>query len=85
MNTEHQLKSKLTRPACPKSMKLKRNGTGAMTTAKNAVFIVIIRKLLFSGGSWLLVEGGRVYGGGIFLGGGEQIYSSPVGKALTTR
>ena len=56
-----------------------------MTTAKNAVFIVIIRKLLFSGGSWLLVEGGRVYGGGIFLGGGEQIYSSPVGKALTTR
>ena len=35
MNTGHQLKSKLT---CPKSMKLK-NGTGAITTAKNVVVI----------------------------------------------
>ena len=41
MNTEHQLKSKLTWLKCPKSMKFKKNGTGAMTTAKtkNAVFI----------------------------------------------
>ena len=39
MNTEHQLKSKLTWPKCPKSMKLKPNGTGAMTATKNAVFI----------------------------------------------
>ena len=39
MNTEHQLKSKLTWPKCPKSMQLNKNGTGAMTKAKNAVFI----------------------------------------------
>ena len=39
MNAERQLKSKLTWPKCPKSMKLKKNGTGAMTTTKNAVFI----------------------------------------------
>ena len=34
MNTKHQLKSKLTWPNCPNSMKLKENGTGAVTTAK---------------------------------------------------
>ena len=39
MNTEHQLKSKLAWPVCQKSMKLNKNGTGAMTTAKNDVFI----------------------------------------------
>ena len=39
MNTEHQLKSKLALPVCQMSMKLKQNGTGAMTTAKNDVFI----------------------------------------------
>ena len=39
MNTEHQLKSKLTWPRCPKSMEVNQNGTGAMTTTKNAVFI----------------------------------------------
>ena len=41
MNAECQLKPKLTWPKCPKSMKLKQNGTGAMTAAKNAVFIGI--------------------------------------------
>ena len=38
MNTEHKLKSKLAWPVCPKSMKLKQNGTWAMTTAKNDAF-----------------------------------------------
>ena len=41
VNAECQLKPKLTWPKCPKSMKLKQNGTGAMTAAKNAVFIGI--------------------------------------------
>ena len=42
MNTEHQLKWKLTWPVCPKKIKTKKkkkNGARAMTTAKNAVFI----------------------------------------------
>ena len=39
MNTEHDLKSKVTWPKCLKSIELKQNWTGAMTTAKNAVFI----------------------------------------------
>ena len=39
VNTEHQLKSKLTWPKFPKSMKLKQEQTGAMTAAKNAIFI----------------------------------------------
>ena len=39
MFTKHQLKSKLTWPKCPKIIKLKKNGTGAMTIAENAVFI----------------------------------------------
>ena len=39
MNTDHQLKWKLTWPVCAKSMKLKQNGARAMTIAKNAVFI----------------------------------------------
>ena len=39
MNAEYQLKSKLTRPVCPKSMKLKQNRAGAMTAAKNAVLL----------------------------------------------
>ena len=39
MNTEHQLKSKVTLPKCSKCMKLNKNGTGAMRTSKNAVFI----------------------------------------------
>ena len=55
MNTEHQLKLKVTWPnKCPN-----KNRTGAMTTAKNAVFIGSkFWKLLFSGGvNWLLVGG----------------------------
>ena len=39
MDTGCQLKSKLAWPVCPKSMKLKQNGTGAMNTGKNDVFI----------------------------------------------
>ena len=40
MITEHQLKSEVTWPKCPKSMKLKQKGTAAMTTTNlNAVFI----------------------------------------------
>ena len=42
MNTEHQLKWKLTWPVCPKSMKLKqryKDGASPMLTVKNAVFI----------------------------------------------
>ena len=39
MNTEYQFKSKVAWLKCPKIMKLKQNGTGVMTTAKNAVFI----------------------------------------------
>ena len=58
MNTEHQqLKSKLTWPKCPKCMKFKKNGTGTMTTAENAIFIGLTRKLLFSRGNWLWVGG----------------------------
>ena len=49
-----------------------------MTTAKNAVFVVIIRKLLFSGGVgfwWrgdknLVVGKGSMAGGGSMVGGG---------------
>ena len=39
MNTEHQLKSKVAWPGCPKSKKVKQNGTWAMAAAKNEVFI----------------------------------------------
>ena len=39
MNTEHLLKSKLTWPNCPKSMRWKKNGTGTVTLAKSVVFI----------------------------------------------
>ena len=39
MNIEHQLKLKLAWPVCQKIMKLNKNGRGAMTTAKNDVFI----------------------------------------------
>ena len=39
MNTGHHLKSKLAWPVGQKSMKLNKNGTGAMATAKNDVFI----------------------------------------------
>ena len=39
MNTEHELKSKLTWTVCLKSMECVKNGAGAMPTAKNAVFI----------------------------------------------
>ena len=40
VNTENQLKSEVTWPKCPKSMKLKQKGTAAMTTTNlNAVFI----------------------------------------------
>ena len=62
-----------------------------MTAAKNTVFIVIIRKLLFSGGAgfWWRGDKNLVEGEGLwredFSRWGEQIYSSPVGKALTTR
>ena len=47
MNTEHPLKSKLTWPVCPKSMKFKKkkNGAGAMPTAENAVFLGLWLKL----------------------------------------
>ena len=38
MNTEHKLKLKLAWPVCAKCMKFKKNGPGAMTTAKNEVF-----------------------------------------------
>ena len=41
MNTEHELKSKLAWLLCQKSLKLKQNGRGAMTTAKN-VFIGLL-------------------------------------------
>ena len=39
MDTEHSLKSKLTWPVCPKSMKFKQKVAEAMTTTKNAIFI----------------------------------------------
>ena len=39
MNNEHQLESKLTGHRRPKSMEVKQNGAGAMTTTKNAVFM----------------------------------------------
>ena len=39
MNTEHQLKSKLIWTKCPKSENRTKNGSGAMTTTENAVFI----------------------------------------------
>ena len=41
MKTEHQLKSKLAWSVFEKRMKLKQNGTGTMTTAKNDVFIFL--------------------------------------------
>ena len=71
MNAEHQLKSKLTWPVRPKSMKLKQNGAGAMNKAKNAVFIGLkLEKFCLVGGGWLLVGG--VYCGGNFSScGGE--------------
>ena len=49
---------------CTKSMKLKQNGTGAMTAAKNEAFIglYITWKLLFGRGDWL----GGVYWGELF-------------------
>ena len=51
MNTEHQLKSKLAWHMCQKSIKLNKNGTGAMTTAKNDIFIGLwLENFLFSGG-----------------------------------
>ena len=53
MNTEHQLKSKLAWPVYPTSTKLiNKNGTGAMITAKNDVFIglYITEKLIFNRG-----------------------------------
>ena len=51
MNAEHELKSKLTWPVRPKSMKLKQNGAGAMTKAKNAVFIGLkLEKFCLVGG-----------------------------------
>ena len=58
MNTEHQLKSKLT--SVQKVWTENESGTGTMTRTKNAVFIG-----LFSGGSKYLV-------GEIFLGGGNE-------------
>ena len=43
MNNEHQLKSTLALSVFQKSMKLKQNGTGAMTsTVKNDVFYFFI-------------------------------------------
>ena len=39
VNTEHQLKSQFPWPMCLKSMKFKKNGTRAITTAKNDIFI----------------------------------------------
>ena len=39
MNTERQLKLKLAWPVCSKLMKLKQYGTGAITAARNNVFI----------------------------------------------
>ena len=39
LNTEHQLKSKLTWPVCRKCMKFKKNRAGTMTASKNAVLI----------------------------------------------
>ena len=46
MNTEHQLKSKLLWRVCAKSMKFKKNGTGAMTTAKNKFVLVYNMKIV---------------------------------------
>ena len=39
MNSQHQLKSKLAWPVCQNSMKLKQKDIGAITTAKNDVFV----------------------------------------------
>ena len=73
MNTEHQLKSKLVWPVCQKSMKLKQNGTGAITAAKNQRFYwVITWKFLFSGGGWWWGID-FLFGGNKDLVGGEGV------------
>ena len=61
VNIEHQLKSKLAWPVCWKSMILNKNGTEAMTKAKNQAFIGLWFENFYLG-----VRGGRVWRGGIF-------------------
>ena len=90
MNTEHQLKSKLTWPACPKSIKLKQKCSGSNDYSYKCFYWVITWKLLFSGGEdWLLVgkngEGGdfsRVYEQTFGWWGGPLPHPTPVQKTL---
>ena len=81
VNTKHQLKSKLAWSVFQKSMKLNKNGTGAMTTAKNDVFILLLGWTDF----WW--EGIKIWRGGgewpnFWLVGGLPHPPPPVGTTL---
>ena len=76
MNTEHQLKRKLTGSVRPKSMKLKGKWCKSNDYSQKCCFYwAITWKLLVSDGGDKNVVVGVVYLGVIFLGGGnEQIF-----------
>ena len=94
MSTENHLKSELTWPVCPNSMKFLKNSRGAMIAATNDVFIGLFggidfwrTELTFGGRGENVWLGESAWGN--FLGGGMSKFSADgegliVGKALYT-